>query len=172
MVPKDYDMSYDILSREAEQRFEFPAWMVGGAILICASMVFIFGCQKPAAAAEYNDKNAILAIIGEAEGEGEWGMMAMACAISNRGTLNGVYGVNSPRVTKKLYSKAIYAQAEAAWNASQSPDGYYACREIIGTADHWGGTQIDGHWIAKMKAKGYVQTAKVGNTVFFKRGAK
>lgn len=64
----------------------------------------------------------VRAIIGEAEGEGYTGMLAIAGAIRNRGTLKGVYGLHAPRVRKHLYSQHTLALATQAWIASRSLD--------------------------------------------------
>lgn len=65
------------------------------------------------------DEKAISAIIGEAENQGYDGMLAVACAIRNRGTLKGVYGLNAPRVRYKRYTKAIWLEAQKAWEKSE-----------------------------------------------------
>lgn len=109
------------------------------------------------------DKNAILAIIGEAEGEPLEGKRALACTLRNRGTLSGVYGINAPRVKKHQYSQATYTQVSKVWQSS-SNTAY--CSEYLG-ADHWGSLKVDGAWIKKMKKAGYKHVATVGNHAFY-----
>ena len=65
------------------------------------------------------DQKAILAIIGEAENQGYDGMLAVACAIRNRRTLQGVYGLNAPRVKHGLYTKRTYLESKKAWEESK-----------------------------------------------------
>lgn len=81
--------------------------------------------------AEVNDKQAILAIIGETENQGYEGMLAVAEAIRNKGNLRKVFGATNERVTKRLYSEAIYNMAERAWQDSKTSN-------TIGKADVWG----------------------------------
>lgn len=99
-----------------------------------------------AATVPYNDRNAILSIIGEGENQGYTGMLALAGAIRNRGTLKGVYGIKAPRVVKRLYSKATYVMAEKAWMESLRVD-------ITKGADHWENIKAFGkpYWAASMK---------------------
>lgn len=77
-----------------------------------------------------SDEKAVLAIIGEAEDQGMAGMIAVGEAIRNRGHLRGVYGLTSYRVTKRLYSKKIYKQAQKAWRTSRFTN-------IVGNSDSW-----------------------------------
>ena len=131
-------------------------WVVASAFvfvifLIMASFVF---------SADIERSRAISAIIGEAEGEPYKGKLAVACAIRNRGTLKGVYGEKAPRVTKKLYSPKIKAEAEKAWDESEE---LLACQFIDG-ADHWEGASFKTpSWAGNMK-----QTARVGNQIFYR----
>lgn len=85
------------------------------------AFILLSGCQTPVYA-QVNAPKAILAVIGEAEAEGYRGMLAVACAIRNRGTLKGVYGLKSPRVRNHLYSAHTYALASAAWKESGNHD--------------------------------------------------
>lgn len=87
-----------------------------GGIVLCALML-ISSC-KVAHAAEIPQEKAVKAIIGEAENQGFQGMLAIAHALRNRGTLRGVYGLNSPRVKHHLYSAKTLAMAQKAWEQS------------------------------------------------------
>lgn len=135
------------------------------AILIwIAIFAFAFmSCNK--VHADVNQSRAVNAIIGEAEGEGYDGMKAIACAIRNRGTLKGVYGEKAPRVLAHKYSDNIEAKALVAWTTSEDPK---ECAFLKG-ADHWGGATIDQKWIAKMERSGFVRTAQIKNTIFYRR---
>lgn len=97
--------------------------------------------------AEITTENAIHAIIGEAENQGDQGMLAVACALHNRGTLKGVYGLKSPRVLNHKYSKRTAQMASMVWTiATQTPD---YCGFVKG-ATGWGNTK-DGQEFAKAK---------------------
>lgn len=88
--------------------------IVGGIILLILVCSFLLqGCSI---AAEIPSDKAIKAIIGEAENQGYTGMLAVAGAIHNRGSLKGVYGLHSYRVRHHLYSDRTYKQACRAWN--------------------------------------------------------
>lgn len=69
-----------------------------------------------------NDKDCILAVIGESENQGYEGLLATSCAIRNRGTLHGVFGTHSPRVIQKRYSQKTYLLAKKAWETSLKID--------------------------------------------------
>ncbi len=104
------------------------------------------------------DRRYINAIIGEAGDQGARGMLAVACAIRNRGSLNGVYGVNNPVVSKA--SPQLRARAVAAWRAS-------ARRDITGGADHWG--NLDDVRRNKFYAR-LTFTRRIGGHYFFRHG--
>ena len=78
-------------------------------------------CCNNSHAEEVRDPN-VLAIIGEAENQGFRGMLAVAGAIRNRGTLKGVYGTRSKRVKNTLYSEKTYRIAQQAWLDSAEID--------------------------------------------------
>lgn len=109
-----------------------------------------------------DSNRAVNAIIGEAEGEGYRGMLAIACAIRNRGNLKGVYGEKASRVLGKKYSQKTLELAQKAWAES-------ATKDITNGADHWGGKAVDKAWIAKMKKNGFIKTFEYGNQEFYKR---
>ena len=94
-------------------------------------------------------ERVIKAIIGEAENQGSMGMLYVACAIRNRGTLKGVYGEKAPRVKAHLYTDKVYQQASIAWDRSVDA---LACGDIQG-ASHWENTNAFGlpYWARKMR---------------------
>lgn len=134
-------------------------WPIAGILGIALVCGFLMtGC---AAASErpYTDKQAILAIIGEAEGEGITGMTAVACAIRNRGTLQGVYGLHAPRIKQHQYTDSIYKIAVKAWEQS-------AYNDITHGATHWEGTKFKvPYWAKHMRV-----TATIGSQRFYKKG--
>lgn len=112
-------------------------------------------------------KNAILSIIGEAENQQKYsmGMLAIACAIRNRGTLSGVYGLNAPRVKEHKYSQKTYNNAKLAWDKSAIPS---ACAFING-ADGWENVTAFGvpYWV-----KYSTHTITIGDHRFYKQNTK
>lgn len=122
----------------------------------CAVLI-LAACPR-LAVASVSPELAIKAILGEAEGEGPRGMLAVACAIRNRGTLRGVYGVNAPRVKQGKIKPEIQAMARRAWEES-------AKKDITGGADHWHNLKREGH---RQWTRVYRVTVTVGNHVFFR----
>lgn len=133
--------------------------------LAILTVLLLSGCTSDIGYA-YTQEQAIKAVIGEAENQGEYGMLAVSCAIRNRGSLKGVYGLHAPRVVKHRYSNKIYQQAKSAWlEANEKPDveGADNCGMING-ATFWEGTAFPiPYW-----AKSMTLTATIGNQRFFK----
>lgn len=77
-------------------------------------------------AATITTAQAVDAIIGEAGNQSFTTQVAVACAIRNRGTLQGVYGVSNP-VVKQATAK-VRAKALRAWQASARQDIVKGCR--------------------------------------------
>lgn len=103
---------------------------------------------------------AVAAILGEASNQGNDGMLAVACALRNRGTLSGVYGIKNPVVTQA--TPQVRAQALNAWHQSATAAGP---RDLTGGATHWG-TRED-----VRKAAFYSRltfTVKIGDHYFFR----
>lgn len=106
--------------------------------LVCLLALFMYLCPV-VKAAELPKEKVIYCLIGEAEGGGYKGMLAIAHAIRNRAglkayakaPLRGVYGCNSPRVKNRLYSSKTLVQAIKAWEESRL--GY----DITQGAEHW-----------------------------------
>lgn len=111
-------------------------------------------------AAEIPKQQFIDAVIGEAEGEGYRGMLAVSCAIRNRGMLKGVYGGRSKRVREHLYNSHTFVLAVKAYEESRNPD---ACAMIDG-ADHWESTDFPRpEW-----SKNMIVAATIGKHVFYR----
>ena len=125
------------------------AWMIDSAIYDA----------DLAHAGEIAEEQAIRAILGEARGEGELGMYAVACAIRNRGSLRGVYGAKAkiPDLTPELWQKA-----SKAWFTSLEGT------DMTGGATHWEAVQTFGkpYWADSM-----VRTVKIGNHTFYREVA-
>jgi hypothetical protein len=69
------------------------------------------------ALAHIPDQLAVKAIVGEGANQSDAVLLAIASAIHNRGTLQGVYGVDSP-VTRNA-SPAVWARAKHAWQLAK-----------------------------------------------------
>ena len=118
--------------------------------------------------AEIPEETAVKCLLGEARGEGYTSLIAHSEALRNRGTLNGVYGcqvVLSPSEADFVRINGIVESARKAWTASKHTN-------IVKGAQFWGSTKVDGKWIAKMKKAGFMQTATVKNTIFFREVKK
>ena len=96
-------------------------------------------------------------ILGEARGEGYDGMVAIAEAIRNRGTLRGVYGC-----------RAVFNEPKWVWDLGRKAWEESEHTQIVKGADHWGSTKVDGKWIARME-KTMTFKAQVKNHKFFKQ---
>lgn len=132
-----------------------PAWqiVVFGTLLIG---VILIGSCRPVHA--YTDEEAIKAVIGEAENQGYEGMLAVACAIRNRDTLKGVYGLQAKRVLNHSYSQKTLELARSAYNQSLKHD-------ITNGATHWENIKAFGcpSWV-----KNCVETYRWKDHVFYK----
>lgn len=108
-------------------------------------------------AGDLRDQDAIHAIVGEAANQGYRGMLAVAGAIRNRGTLAGVYGLQNPMADKQPHR--VWMQARAAWRES-------ATNDITLGATHWENVRVFGKptWANTMHV-----TVIVKEHLFFKR---
>lgn len=107
------------------------------------------------------DHQAVMAIIGEAEGEPLQGKIAVAEVIRNRDSLKGIYGVSAPRVIKHQYSAQTFADATTAWEISKTSN-------LTGGAMGWGNAAD----IRKFKTQRWFKKCRVvkqiGNHYFWK----
>lgn len=123
-------------------------------LILCAIVAVSRPCM---AATSIPDDQAILAIIGEAEGEPYKGKVAVAEVIRRRGSLKGVYGIRAKRVVEHLYSQKTYEDCRRAWIESASTN--YS----LG-ATHWEGTAFPvPYW-----AKTMTVTVIIGHQRFYK----
>jgi len=100
----------------------------------------VFGQAVPTPA--FTDNQAIRACIGEAANQGYQGLLAVAVGIRNRGSLRGVYGLNSPIVDKQ--PKWVWDLAKKAWAESE--------HNRIHTGTNWENIKAFGEpsWAKKM----------------------
>ncbi len=105
---------------------------------------------------ELPKEQVIRAMIGEASSEGYEGMRAIACAIRNRGTLRGVYGLKAKHVDRE--PKWVWDLARKAYRDSFKED-------VTNGGDHWENIKAFGtpYWVKSMKL-----VAKIGNHNFYK----
>ena len=131
----------------------------------CALLIMLgcSGCCAFASSAIISEHKAVLAVIGEAEGEGYEGMLAVSCAIRNRGTLKGVYGLHSYRVVHHKYSNMTEATAETAWYNSRVPE---ECTFIHG-ATGWGNAQDVAQFRNSLWFPSVYFTAHIGHHYFY-----
>ena len=103
--------------------------------------------------------DAVKAIIGEASNQGYHGMLAVAVGIRNRGSLKGVYGVNSPHIDNE--PRYVWEMARKAWNESET--------NRIHTGDHWASKIVDKEWLDHMRASDkFVEVYDYKDHVFFR----
>jgi len=102
------------------------------------------------------EAQAVRAIIGEASNQGARGMLAVAAAIRNRGTLRGVYGLRAKHVDAQ--PGWVWARARTAWAMS-------ATNDITDGADHWESVKAFGtpYWAKSMR-----HTVTIGDHKFYK----
>ena len=92
----------------------FIAILITILIAIMVTWTFVYYCN--ADEIPFTKENIIRAAVGEASGEGYQGLLAVATAIYNRGTLKGVYGVNAKHIESEpewVWTMASRAQKQA-----------------------------------------------------------
>jgi hypothetical protein len=119
----------------------------------------------PANTAYINDQRAIMAIIGEAEGESLQGKIAVAEVIRKRGSLKGIYGVSAQRVVKKQYSAKTLADATEAWNVSKTSN-------LTNGAMGWGNASDVRKFKTQRWFKKCAVTKQIGGHYFWKQVTK
>jgi len=130
--------------------------IVAICILLCAVLLLIAWIFPAEAQEVVPADEAIYCILGEARGEGFDGMVAVAEAIRNRGTLRGVYGCGA-RFTEP---KWVWDLGRKAWAESEHTN-------TVRGATHWGGVGIDGKWIARME-KTMTFVVQINNQRFYR----
>ena len=110
--------------------------------LFCIVMVLATFSLSFAGNTPIKQHRAIRAIIGEAANQGYQGMLAIACGIRNRGTLEGVYGVNAKHVDSQ--PDWVWQRAKKAWKESKT--------NRIHQGTHWENIQAFGepYWVSSM----------------------
>ena len=111
------------------------------------------GLALSASALPFSDDQAVRAIVGETASH-PGAMLAIAGAIRNRGTLEGVQGANARHNRRE--SETTFALARSAWAVSRTNDASRG-------ATHWFSGEVQPGWAVKMKV-----TAKIGPFTFLK----
>ena len=129
-------------------------WIAIGIVTLVAILI----CSN--AHAQVDDYKATLAVIGEALPDYD-SMYAIACAIRNRDTLKGVYGVNNKAAREA--SGDTFQLASKAWYMSD--EGV----DVVNGATHWLSDYDLKHCRPAMtnwRFK-YIETAYIGKTHFY-----
>jgi hypothetical protein len=117
-------------------------------------LVFV-AAVTPARASEIPTSTALRILIGEASGEGERGMQAVAEVLRRRNSTRGFYGIRARHVDKQ--PAYVWARARRAWKNSRTSN-------ITRDADHFEGTAFK---IPKW-ARGKIPVAVIGKQRFYK----
>jgi len=125
--------------------------------LILMIILAAWGCSNAKAEnIPFIAENCIRAVIGEASSEGYKGLLAVCCALRNRGHLRGVYGFKAKHVDNE--PAWVWQQARKAWKESKKKD-------IVNGADHWCNINAFGepYWGSDM-----IQVIQIENHTFYK----
>lgn len=130
------NMSYDFESKRAWQAVkEYTLWAT------IMNLIILIVCCASCYAGSINREEAIRAIIGESSNQGYEGMLAVACGIRNRGSLDGVHGLRAPHVDNE--PRWVWEQATKAWDESES--------NRVHSGDCWGSKVVDKVWLERME---------------------
>ncbi len=130
-------------------------------IIILIMSLLLAGCDVVLAnEIRINEYQAVRAIIGEALPNYQ-AMYAIACAIRNRGTLKGVYGLNAKHVKEATGNQ--FQLASKAW--AESETGI----DVTNGATHWLSDYDLNHCNKKRTAFRFkmLETAYIGQTHFY-----
>jgi spore germination cell wall hydrolase CwlJ-like protein len=119
------------------------------------SLIYIFILILMFFCIRWSEPLEVRAIVGEASNQDYRGMLAVACAIRNRGTLKGVYGVKANHVNRE--PKWVWDMARKAWKES-------ALTDITNGATHWENLAFGmPYWTKDM-----IVTCKIKDHTFYK----
>jgi len=134
-------------------KLNYPVVIITG-ILTIVIMFWLCGVLH----AEINNGLAVRAIIGEASNQGYQGMLALSVGLRNRGTLQGVYGLNAKHIDKE--PQWVWEQAKRAWAESKY--------NRLHNGTFWGSTICDKAWIRIMEQQGYVLVYEYKDHKFYR----
>lgn len=134
---------------------------ITAVLIVILASILLPSCE--AFAGEIPEETAVHCILGEARGEGYASMLGHAEALRTRGSTRGVYGcnVNLNKEMPYLRATGILTQARQAWEASKTS-------KTVSGAQFWASKIVDGKWATRMRKAGFVLTATIGNTEFYK----
>ena len=128
-----------------------------GSLDATLPMKFLFAILflLPLSVSAIDDNLAVRAIVGESSDQGARGMLAVACAIRNRGTLAGVMGLKAHHI--KTEPRWVWQRARQAWADSLKGD-------ITGGAVSWENEKVFGkpYWARYMR-----RTVQIADHVFY-----
>lgn len=104
------------------------------------------------------DDTGVSCIIGEASDQGYDGLLAVADALQNRGSIKGVYGCTANHTSHE--PEYVWKMARRAWQEAKTANPTHG-------AKFWENTTAFGvpYWAKKMKI-----TNKIGVHTFYKKG--
>lgn len=122
-------------------------------------LLLILSAGVTQAHASISEPQALRILIGEASGEGEKGMQAVAEVLRRRNSTRGFYGLNAPHVDKQ--PAWVWSMARRAWYKSATSD-------ITRGADHFEGTAFK----TPKWARGKTPVATIGKQKFYRLKGK
>ena len=133
---------------------------IAAFIVLAVALSIGYGCQE--AHASIPEDQAIHAILGESRGDGWDGLYATSCALRNRGTLHGVYGV---KADISDVSSDLYQTASNIWLISKyGRDVTFGATAWLSDYDISHQKHVWGKWIHQFK-----KTVKIGHTTYYKK---
>lgn len=152
------------IDKQSYRKENFSAF-ISAICLFCILIIILMSSFVHAQC--ITDEQAVKCLLGEARSEGYESLLAHAEALRNRGHLQGVYGCSSDLSKEMSYLKrtGIYDQAVRAWEESKTSN-------VVNGASYWGSLKVDGKWIATMKRNGFICTAIIKNTAFYREVKK
>ena len=159
---------FDIYKNEQYLKFYLKAFFITTIVLFLGIILTTFAHSERLTPktkhTSIKESLAIACILGESRLEymkhGYSSLLAVAEALRNRGTTQGVYGckVNLTKEMAYIKLKGVDIMAKKAWEESKYSN-------LVNGATHWENITAFGKpsWAKKMK-----QTAKIGNHVFYK----
>lgn len=132
------------------------------ALMLCLSIFLRVSFAQTGSSYLFSHDNCIKALVGEVEGESFQCKLATAEALRNRGSLKGVYGINSPRIKKA--PRRVFDDCTRAWlSVTRSKTNY------VRGATVWGSAQDLKSFKKQSWFQSYEFVCKVGNHYFYRR---
>ena len=138
-------------------KFDWAGFLI--VFTVVMGLALAFSCEPVHA---FSETQAVQAIVGESLADYK-SMYAIACALRNRGSLRGVYGVHAKHAQEP--EAYLWQRASRAWADSEEGE------DVVHGADHW----LSDYDISHGKPKlikfrlNMVETAYIGKTHFYKK---